>query len=54
MEASEYNGELVRKYKKEMSLRKKFHNMLVELRGTAQMFTFILIQKSVITLGTLL
>jgi kinesin family protein C2/C3 len=29
----EYNIELVRKYRKEMTLRKKYHNELVELKG---------------------
>ena len=30
---SEYNKELVAKYYKEMKLRKKYHNELVELKG---------------------
>jgi hypothetical protein len=37
---SEYNKELVQKYQKEMRLRKKYHNELVELKG---MVNFILI-----------
>ena len=28
-----YNKELVQKYQKEMKLRKKYHNELVELKG---------------------
>ena len=32
-EISETNKELVRRYTKEMALRKKYHNQLVELRG---------------------
>ncbi|XP_013396814.1 kinesin-like protein KIFC3 [Lingula anatina] len=35
---SEYNKELVRKYKKEMQLRKKYHNELVELKGNIRVF----------------
>jgi len=31
---AEHNKELVRKYRKEMALRKKYHNELVELKGT--------------------
>ena len=34
MGISEYNRELVQKYQKEMKLRKKYHNELVELKGT--------------------
>ena len=30
---NKHNQELVRKYRKEMALRKKFHNELVELKG---------------------
>ena len=30
---SDYNKDLVRKYRKEMQLRKKYHNELVELKG---------------------
>jgi len=30
---SEYNKELVQKYQREMKLRKKYHNELVELKG---------------------
>ena len=33
---SEYNKELVQKYQKEMKLRKKYHNELVELKGNKQ------------------
>lgn len=35
---SEHNQELVRKYRKEMSLRKKYHNELVELKGNIRVF----------------
>lgn len=35
---SEYNKELVQKYQKEMKLRKKFHNELVELKGNIRVF----------------
>ncbi|XP_070574041.1 kinesin-like protein KIFC3 isoform X3 [Ptychodera flava] len=35
---SEHNKELVRKYKKEMQLRKKYHNELVELKGNIRVF----------------
>ncbi|XP_014667145.1 PREDICTED: kinesin-like protein KIFC3 [Priapulus caudatus] len=35
---SSYNGDLVRKYKKEMVLRKKYHNELVEIRGNIRVF----------------
>ena len=31
---SDYNKDLVQKYQKEMKLRKKYHNELVELKGT--------------------
>lgn len=31
---NEHNKDLVRKYRKEMSLRKKYHNELVVLKGT--------------------
>ncbi|XP_006814107.1 kinesin-like protein KIFC3 [Saccoglossus kowalevskii] len=37
-EVSEHNKELVRKYRKEMSLRKKYHNELVELKGNIRVF----------------
>ena len=30
---SEYNKDLVQKYQREMKLRKKYHNELVELKG---------------------
>lgn len=33
VEVSERNKDLVRKYRKEMSLRKKYHNQLVQLKG---------------------
>lgn len=33
---NEYNQELITKYRKEMKLRKKYHNQLVELKGTIQ------------------
>ena len=35
---SKYNQELVRKYHKEMQLRKKYHNELVELKGNIRVF----------------
>ncbi|CAH1774176.1 unnamed protein product [Owenia fusiformis] len=35
---SEHNQELVKKYKKEMALRKKYHNELVELKGNIRVF----------------
>ncbi|XP_060596293.1 kinesin-like protein KIFC3 isoform X2 [Ruditapes philippinarum] len=35
---SEYNKELVQKYQKEMRLRKKYHNELVELKGNIRVF----------------
>ncbi|XP_074646224.1 kinesin-like protein KIFC3 [Tubulanus polymorphus] len=33
------NKELVQKYRKEMALRKKYHNQLVELKGNIRVFT---------------
>ncbi|XP_052818548.1 kinesin-like protein KIFC3 isoform X2 [Mya arenaria] len=35
---SEYNKELVQKYQREMKLRKKYHNELVELKGNIRVF----------------
>ncbi|XP_071092118.1 kinesin-like protein KIFC3 [Haliotis cracherodii] len=35
---SEHNKELVKKYHREMSLRKKYHNELVELKGNIRVF----------------
>ncbi|KAH3772055.1 hypothetical protein DPMN_173387 [Dreissena polymorpha] len=35
---SEHNKELVHKYQKEMKLRKKYHNELVELKGNIRVF----------------
>lgn len=32
------NKELVRKYKKEMALRKKYHNEIIELKGNIRVF----------------
>lgn len=32
-QVNEHNKDLVRKYRKEVALRKKYHNELVELKG---------------------
>lgn len=32
-QVSDHNKDLIRKYRKEMVLRKKYHNELVELKG---------------------
>ncbi|XP_071177093.1 kinesin-like protein KIFC3 isoform X1 [Mytilus edulis] len=37
-EINEYNKELVKKYHREMFLRKKYHNELVELKGNIRVF----------------
>ncbi|XP_077982296.1 kinesin-like protein KIFC3 [Glandiceps talaboti] len=37
-DVSDNNKELVRKYRKEMQLRKKFHNELVEIKGNIRVF----------------
>nr|XP_039251487.1 kinesin-like protein KIFC3 [Styela clava] len=37
-EISENSKELIRRYKKEMNLRKKYHNELVELKGNIRVF----------------
>jgi len=38
---TEHNRELVQKYQREMKLRKKYHNNLVELKGEGRFICFV-------------